>query len=430
MINVFNDIVFQYGNLIEVKSPFLIERYNRALKHLTGEVTNLSSFHIDCAGFSPEVADELGDYDYLNIHGVNKRFILITMKQLEIDIARTHFSSSMHMLKSFYRDNKKALTSLTASDVVFGELDNKQFKAKNVLDMLISDTIYISAETSKGIVEKSKSCEEKVNSVFCKGNWKNDELLNEIIELSKDCGNIIKNTPVPQKLTYKRENYYTTLFGGMYVFNINGQKTVLTEDVLFNPLENCDDVDALNEINFMPLDSKNKVYQFLIENKLIERVPFDTLTNRVDEFELKLLHSVLDEYLIDTHSNKEFSYLNQTAVKTYIAENYDHLPDRFYHLERFVSALNHKNKAEAENKKYQEYFHKPSSHLSGPDYALVSHLICHFKKHSYLSAYIYNRTLFEKRFSTWSEHMQNYVKTYLYDHSNVLTDLKRYTELE
>ena len=50
-----------FGNLIHIDSPVLVERYNRALKHLTGKTTALSDFHIDISGYSPEVGDELGD---------------------------------------------------------------------------------------------------------------------------------------------------------------------------------------------------------------------------------------------------------------------------------------------------------------------------------------------------------------------------------
>ena len=54
-----------FGNLIRVDSPALVERYNRALKKLTGKVTAETEFHIDISGFSPEVGDELGDPRYL-----------------------------------------------------------------------------------------------------------------------------------------------------------------------------------------------------------------------------------------------------------------------------------------------------------------------------------------------------------------------------
>lgn len=42
-----------FGNLVEVSSPALVERYRRALRHLTGKDTALTDFHIDISGYAP-----------------------------------------------------------------------------------------------------------------------------------------------------------------------------------------------------------------------------------------------------------------------------------------------------------------------------------------------------------------------------------------
>ena len=70
-----------FGNLFHVSSPALVERYNRALKHLTGMTTTLTDFHIDISGYAPEVGDELGNDLYLNHAGVNRQFILLSTDQ-------------------------------------------------------------------------------------------------------------------------------------------------------------------------------------------------------------------------------------------------------------------------------------------------------------------------------------------------------------
>ena len=57
-----------YGNLYEVSSEALVNRYNRALNHLIGKETKLTEFHIDICGYSPEVADELDDQLYLKCY--------------------------------------------------------------------------------------------------------------------------------------------------------------------------------------------------------------------------------------------------------------------------------------------------------------------------------------------------------------------------
>ncbi len=42
-----------FGNLIRVDSPILVERYNRALKHLIDREMTQNVFHVDISGYSP-----------------------------------------------------------------------------------------------------------------------------------------------------------------------------------------------------------------------------------------------------------------------------------------------------------------------------------------------------------------------------------------
>ena len=83
-----------FGNLIPVESPALVERYRRALKHLTGKETKLDDFHIDISGYSPEIGDELADEYYLNHAGVNRQFILLTTEQKKAPLLNASFSTS------------------------------------------------------------------------------------------------------------------------------------------------------------------------------------------------------------------------------------------------------------------------------------------------------------------------------------------------
>ena len=90
-----------FGNLIHVQSAALIERYNRALKHLANHQTKLTDFHIDISGYSPEIGDELDDPLYLNHAGVNRQFILLTTDQKNAPLLNAKFSTSREILKEF-----------------------------------------------------------------------------------------------------------------------------------------------------------------------------------------------------------------------------------------------------------------------------------------------------------------------------------------
>ncbi|WP_031247655.1 DUF6638 family protein [Mesorhizobium sp. LNHC229A00] len=72
-----------YGRLLTVDEPHLIQRYNKALTAFGLKPTKLKSFQIDRTGFSPDVAEECGDHDYLDPNEVNRRFIILTPSQAD-----------------------------------------------------------------------------------------------------------------------------------------------------------------------------------------------------------------------------------------------------------------------------------------------------------------------------------------------------------
>ena len=72
-----------YGRLLPIEEPHLIGRYNKALGAFGLPRTTLDKFEIDRSGFSPEVAAELGDPNYLDPNEVNRRFIILTPAQAD-----------------------------------------------------------------------------------------------------------------------------------------------------------------------------------------------------------------------------------------------------------------------------------------------------------------------------------------------------------
>ena len=90
-----------FGNLVEIKSTALVERYNRALEQLMGKTTALTEFHIDIAGYSPEIGHELGDDLYLNPNGANQMFIILSTDQKTAPLLNSKFSTSRSISVSY-----------------------------------------------------------------------------------------------------------------------------------------------------------------------------------------------------------------------------------------------------------------------------------------------------------------------------------------
>jgi len=419
MINsVFDNIFFEFGDLLEVKTQSLVARYNRALEKLTGKTTSLVNFHIDCTGFSPEIAKELNDDDYLDAHGMNKKFILVSMEQVDKDIVSTHFSSTMFMLKRFYNDNYRSLVSLTARDAVIGELDNKQFKANKAIDVIKSNIVHIEVDTSDDLLQKTEQCMKHVENVIDGDAWDDDSELESIISLSKDCGSLLKNDGLPRHQVYDRHYYYTKLFGGMYVFDDNDDLVIIVEDPLFNPSEH-----GINSDSVIFINEEKKVFSFLKNKGWINSLSFEKLRGRLDQIELKLMHSVLDKF-IKKSDIKNFAYMDTQAIKNYVCDHYEDMPRDFIRLERLVNSLANNDEDIISNNEYRWFSHEVSTEVPNKLYALLNHLMSNFSTYSYFRMFVYNRQRFEELYKSWTDAKKEYIKTYLYDGSDVINELR------
>ncbi|MCB1441185.1 MAG: hypothetical protein KDJ63_15545, partial [Nitratireductor sp.] len=95
-----NKLIF--GGLLTVDEQHLVERYNKALKGFGLKPVKLKSFKIDMTGYSPEVADELDDPEYLDPNGVNRRFIILSPEQIGLPVINTAFSNTEDLLYQFF----------------------------------------------------------------------------------------------------------------------------------------------------------------------------------------------------------------------------------------------------------------------------------------------------------------------------------------
>ena len=121
-----------YGRLLTINQPHLITRYNQALKAFGVKQTKLETFDVDKTGFSPQVAEELDNYEYLDPNGVNRRFIILTPAQVSLPVVHTQFSNTDALMYEFYTDNMRVINALTIKDVIYGEIEANTADINNV----------------------------------------------------------------------------------------------------------------------------------------------------------------------------------------------------------------------------------------------------------------------------------------------------------
>ena len=210
-----------YGNLVPVTSTALVARYNRALKHLTGQETALSDFHIDISGYSPEIGAELGDTQYLNHACVNRQFILLTMDQKRAPLLEAKFSTSRDILKQFYTANEAELFALTARDAVAGELMNSVFDVSTPARLFDIRRVRVEADTTSETVAKAAELGGLIDRFKTDDDaWYDDVLIADMIGLAKETGMWCATPSSSPRWTLSRTIFGPPILGGSTSFAV------------------------------------------------------------------------------------------------------------------------------------------------------------------------------------------------------------------
>lgn len=231
-----------FAGLFEVSSPALIERYNRALEHLTGKRTALDHFHIDLSGFSPEVGDELDDMAYLNPGGCNRQIILLSTQQRDAPLLEMKFSTSATILRDFITANEAQLFRLTARDAVAGELQNSVYSVPVPQRLLDIRSVTVEADTTTGIVRDAAKLDTLIKRFQNEPDaWWDDVLIAQMIGLAQTTGDVTRAPVTFDTPSFRQDDFWTSHHGGLYVFRSVPNPAVLA-NVPFDGagLEVCD----------------------------------------------------------------------------------------------------------------------------------------------------------------------------------------------
>ncbi|MDW5312809.1 DUF6638 family protein [Rhizobium sp. PL01] len=255
-----------YGRLLDISEPHLIARYNKALQGFGLRPTALPSFQIDMTGFSPEIADELGDRDYLDPNRVNRRFIIMTPDQEELPVVHTSFSNTAALMHEFFGANRRAINAVTIKDALYGEIEDSVSIVNDIDDLLSINEVrfrVLSAEDMLGKAAELRSLVDRLKTVPTA--WADDALLNRMVELAKVTGDIRENALVPDKLVFRHDAFWANHFGGVYVFLDEKTTTVI-----------CDpSVPGFRrsrpwQVGYISLSDHQRIYEFLASTNRLQ----------------------------------------------------------------------------------------------------------------------------------------------------------------
>ncbi|MBL4766702.1 MAG: hypothetical protein JKY94_03180 [Rhodobacteraceae bacterium] len=392
-----------FGNLVHIASPTLVDRYNRALEHLIGKQTNLTDFHVDISGYSPEIGDEMNDRLYLNHNGVNRQFILLTTEQKSSPLLNAQFSTNRSILRDFITKNDAQLFALTATDAVAGELVNSVFSVLDPARLFDIRKIRIEADTTSGTLRHAVELTKLVGQFKSEEDaWFDDVLIAEMITVAYKSGDITRN-PVKLNLTeFEQRNFWTAHFGGLYVFQDLDHPAVIA-------------VQGKDGLTDLPIDDvfdfrqRNRIAKFLEDNDLVEPI---VKARGVDA--AAILQQKMDFVVIDTAANLgiDLDGLSRTDMRRLARQNREKLPEVFGALNALASWARGGGSWPRISSDHPAYFYTLRA-TDTKDRDLVNMMLAELTPLDIRQLFICHKELFYSLYATWPDVKKAYVVDFL-----------------
>lgn len=392
-----------FGNLIEVASPVLVERYNRALKHLTGKTTQHTDFHIDISGYSPEIGDELGDHLYLNHNGVNRQFILLTTEQKSAPLLNAKFSTSRDILKHFITENEPQLFALTARDAVAGELVNSVFSVSDPKRLFDIRKIEVEADTTQGTLRDADELARMVDRFKSEEDaWFDDVLIADMISLAKRTGDVTRNPVRLKHMAFQQDNFWTAHFGGLYVFRGLAHPAVIARG----------DKDALGKlpIKYMfDFRDRNQIAKFFDYNDLVEPI---VKARGIDAS--AILRQKMDFIVVDAaqEAGVDLTGATRRDIRSLARNHAEQLPPEYHGLRALVNWAESDGPWPKINSDHPAYFYSLRA-ADTPDKDLVNMLLAELAPKDVRQLFICHKEAFYAAYAGWSETKKSYVADFL-----------------
>ena len=380
-----NELIF--GRLLPIEEPHLIERYNKALKAFGLAPTALPRFEIDRSGFSPEIADELGDPHYLDPHQVNRRFIILTPAQGDLPVVHTAFSNTSELLGEFFAKNRRAIDALTIKDVIFGEIEDSVAKVESVEDLLSISQVEFRVLSAEDVVGKAAELGLAVDRLKREPDaWRDDALLHRMVELAKVTGDIRENRLVPDQVIFRHDAFWTSHFGGVYVF-IDKDATTVVSDPSAPGFRRS----RPWQVSYLSLADPDRVFRFLLTSGRLElpRAAWLESSGYLEHRAEMTVRAVIAE----VEPDRDLSRADKVWFQTWVHAHADRVAEEgtFPFLNQVKRQVMGEGQVRIDELDPARRFLVVRAKPDHPDAWLVNRLISDFVPADFVSRYIFNK---------------------------------------
>ena len=334
-----------FGNgLLHLQEQMLIDRYNVCLKDIGIKQTKLTHFHIDKWGWSPEIAQEFGDKDYLSFGFANPYCIILSPEQEECSIYYPFHSFDWELMDTVFETYREMIKDVTTKTALWFEMDQGVSNYRSAKDMLLIDSFRIKFHTPDNII-KSANEQKKLVQEFNDSSvgWADSSLHAKILDSVSKFGDLRhRNFDLKEFQFTKIKSFYSRVFEGIFILrNGNLSKPLLVHEA------NNSNISGETQHSHVEFNLNDpNLFIYLYNNKLINN---DLSYYKGDFYTIQTLRdTVLIEQLAEHFPEEEINITSERHKNKYISmlANEQKLSDDFWALEEINNSI---KKGKAEN---------------------------------------------------------------------------------
>ena len=383
----------------------LVERYNKCLITLGFTETKLKSFSIDGVGWSPEIAQEKNNVQYLNHGDANPHGIIISPLQKGKPVYLPFHSFDREMMQHVFRTHGRKINDITRDSAICIDFDQNIDVFYEPLDILKYDEISITFRLIDNLTEVQKEQFYLIEKFKNGNNFIDEDIHNQLLDSAKTFGDLRHRDLNLHPLHFTTGSFFTRAFGGIYLLRDFIKPIIIFEDDKAYKEAIKDTVHEVLIYHISQPELIDKLKDHLIIECDLESIVKTPNYDRIKKFELAQTLKDAQHSIKDILNDKVLfkSYLNKIDIES---------RKKVMSVELYLEKLERSNTYKLEDIVDQSlYFalHQPHSSLSAEHRDLIHKLLINIAPKDVLFLYWYDKEQFYKSYETWEDSFKDWV---------------------
>ncbi len=383
----------------------LVERYNKCLKTLGFKETKLETFSIDGIGWSPEVAEEKKDIQYLNHGDANPHGIIISPLQKGKPVYLPFHSFDRDMMKFVFKTYGDKIKDITRDSAICLDFDQDIDAFYEPMDILKYDEVSIAFRLIDNLDRVQKEQQALIDKFKHGNNFVDEEIQMQILESAKTYGDLRGRDLNLPPIQYKTDSFYTRAFDGIYVL-----RDFIKPILVFESEEAYKEAikDTVHDVLIYYISQPElmeKLRDHVIIDYDLEKVVETPRYQRIKKYEFAQYLKDTEHPVRDILNDKVLfkSYLNKIDIKS---------RKQVMSVELYLEKLEKSNAYKLNDVVDQNLFfslHAPHSSLTAAHQDLIHKLLINVAPKDVLFLYWYDKEQFYESYQSWDDSFKDWV---------------------